>query len=284
MRDRLIWVMSGLSLVLVMATAGTAIAVPATRHIASALWNLPDRLPAYPANSQIHFEPGAEDYARDVAALLPTALARVEAAHGRPFAYPVTIGLYATPEAYVAANVLASTAPVGVTSFGRVNLSPALEWRQHRRLPAILAHELSHAHIQGWIGTLADIRLPNWFKEGLAVMVSEGGGAEFVSEQEARTAIARGEYISIDDTQSLGTLMDGIRFERAPREATPSHRTVMAYRQAGMFVSYLHDVDTPGFDRMMNALLDRRPFSEAVTAGYHQDVQSLWQKFAQISN
>jgi hypothetical protein len=78
--------------------------------------------------------------------------------------------------------------------------------------------------------------------------------------------------------------MDGIQFERAPREATLSHRTVMAYRQAGMFVSYRHDIDTPSFDRMMNAILDRRPFAEAVAAAYHQDVQSLWQKFAEIAN
>jgi hypothetical protein len=109
----------------------------------------------------------------------------------------VTVGVYATPESYVAANVHASTAPVGVTSFGRVTLSPALEWRQHQRLPAIPTHELSHAHIQGWIGTLADIRLPNWFKEGLAIMVSEGGGAEFVTEREARAAIGRGESIPL---------------------------------------------------------------------------------------
>jgi hypothetical protein len=33
---------------------------------------------------------------------------------------------------------------------------------------------------------------------------------------------------------------------------------------------------------MMNAILDGRPFVEAVDAGYHQDVQSLWQKFATI--
>jgi hypothetical protein len=111
-------------------------------------------------------------------------------------------------------------------------------------------------------------------------MASGGGGAEFVSEREARAAIERGEHIAIEDTGSFSNLSE-ISFERAPARATPSHRTVMAYRQAGMFVSFLHDSDTPGFVRMMNAILDRRPFVEAVDAGYHQDVQSLWQKFAE---
>jgi len=277
MRRRIVWIIVGVPLALIVIAAGTAAAFPVARHIVSALWNLPDRLPSLPENSQVHFEPGAEDYASDVAALLPAAIARVEAAQGRPFAHPVTLGVYATPEAYAAANVLGSAQFVGVTSFGRVVLSPVLNWPQHRRLRAILTHELSHAHIEGWISANGFIRLPPWFKEGLAVMVSGGGGAEFVSEEEARAAIDRGERIAIDDT---GSMTLEVRFERAPK-GTPPHLTVMAYRQAGMFVSYLHDSDAPGFARMMNAILDRRPFVEAVAAGYQQDVHSLWQKYAQ---
>jgi hypothetical protein len=280
MRRRFIWIIVAVPLALITLAAGTAAALPAARHIVSAWWNTPDRLPALPENSQIHFESGAEDYARDVAALLPAAIAEVVAMQGRPFAHPVTVGVYATPEAYAAANASGSAGSVGVTAFGRVILWPTLNRPQHWRLRAILTHELSHAHISGWTSA-ADLRLPNWFKEGLAVMVSGGGGAEFVSEDEAHAAIERGETIAIDDTQSLSTLLAGIRYERAPPRATPSHRTVMAYRQAGMFVSWLHESDTPGFARMMNAILDERPFADAVDTGYHQDVQSLWQKFAQ---
>ena len=282
MRRRIVQMILLVPLALIAVAAGTAAAVPAARHIVSALWNLPDRLPSLAENGQIHFESGAEDYARAVAALLPESIARIEAAHGRPFARPVIIGVYATPEAYMAANGRGSMAPVGVTIAGRVNLSPSLYSKQRRRLPAILTHELSHAHIQGWAST-AELRLPNWFKEGLAVMVSGGGGAEFVSEQEARAAIERGQHIAIDDTQSVMTLLAGIRYERSPLGAGPSHLTVMAYRQAGMFVAYLHDSDAPGYARMMNAILDGRPFGEAVASGYHQDVHSLWQKFAQGS-
>ena len=280
MGRRTVWIIAAVALI--MLAAGTAVALPVARHIASALWNLPDRLPALPENTQIHFEPGADNYARDVSALLPAAIAKIEAAQGRPFGHPVTVGVYVTPEAYAAANPSGVTGAVGVAAFGRVILSPTLNGPQVRRLPAILTHELSHAHLQSWISAYAWVRLPNWFKEGLAVMASGGGGAEFVSEREARAAIERGEQIAIEDTGSFSNLSE-ISFARAPARVTPSHRTVMAYRQAGMFVSFLHDSDTPGFARMMNAILDRRPFVEAVDAGYHQDVQSLWQKFAQAS-
>ena len=33
----------------------------------------------------------------------------------------------------------------------------------------------------------------------------------------------------------------------------------------------------------MSAILDGRAFAEAVTVGYHNDVRSLWQKFAQMN-
>jgi hypothetical protein len=283
MRRGIIWLMVGAPLTLVVVAAGAAAAVPTIRHLVSGLWNMPDHLPALPDNKLVHYQPGAEAYARDVAARLPDALARVETAHGRPFAHPVTVGVYATPEAYAAANGVGSVVPVGVTFFGRVNLSPKLFGPQHGRLPAILTHELSHAHIQGWIGGNAYMRLPNWFKEGLAVMVSRGGGAELVSEEDARAAILRGEHIAIDDAGSLKTLAD-IRFERVPAKTIPSwYPIVLAYRQAGMFVTYLRDLDERAFDRMMSAILDGRVFAEAVSVAYHDDVQHLWQKFAQIS-
>jgi hypothetical protein len=279
MRRRIVWTIVGVPLALIVIAAGTAAAVPAARYMVSGLLNLPDRLPAVAENSQVHYQPGAEDYAHDVSGLLPAALARIEAAQGRPFAHPVTLGVYATMDTYAAANTQGSTQFVGVTAFGRVYLSPVLNFPQHRRLRAILTHELSHAHLQGWISTSGFIHLPSWFREGLAVMVSDGGGAEFVSEEEARAAIARGEGIAIDDTGSLSTLQ--IRYEATSPQGTPSHLTVMAYRQAGMFVGYLHDTDAAGFSTMMNAILDGRPFVEAVDAGYHQDVHALWQKFAE---
>jgi hypothetical protein len=283
-RRRIFWMVIGVPLALIVIGTGAALSLPTVRHIISGLWNVPDRLPGLPDNSQVHYQPGAEDYAREVATLLPDAIKRVEAVHGRRFAHPVTVGAYATPEAFAVANGQGSDVPVGVTFAGRVNLSPKLFWPQRQRLPAILMHELSHAHLQGWIGANAYIHLPNWFKEGLAVMVSNGGGAELVSEEEARAAIQRGEQIVIDDTGSLQSLAE-VRFDRAPAKQTPSwYPVVLAYRQAGVFVNYLRESDRLAFERMMNAILDGRAFAEAVTVGYHDDVRSLWQKFKSSSD
>jgi hypothetical protein len=280
MRRRIVWVLIAVPLALIGIGAGAALSMPAIRHMISGYLNLPDQLPALAGNNLVHYEPGAEDFARDVAALLPAAIVRVETVHGRPFAHPVAVGAYATPEAFATANGLASTVPVGVTFAGRVVLSPKLFSPQHQRLPAILTHEMSHAHIQGWIGGLKYFRLPPWFKEGLAVIISEGGGAELVSERAARAAIERGEQIAIDDASSPQSTID-IRFAKPPEKQSPSwYPIVLAYRQAGMFVNYLRDSDGPAFDRMLSAILDGRSFAEAVDAGYHEDVRVLWRKFA----
>jgi hypothetical protein len=255
----------------------SAATVPAVRHIASGVWNSPDRLAASPENPQVHYERGGAEYAHAVAALLPGAIARVEAVQGRPFARPVTVGVYVSREAFAAGNGLGHSRAAGVTFFGHVTLSPILFSAQRQRLPAILTHEMSHAHLQSWVSALAYIHLPNWFKEGLAVMVSGGGGAEFVSEIEARDAMRHGDRIAIDSEGSWRNLT-GIKFEN-PSETPNGSRIMMGYRQAGLFVTFLHDRDSAGFTRMMTAVLDGHPFGAAVMAGYGRDLLTLWADF-----
>ena len=260
----------------------TAAALPIVRHTAWASWNSPGRLAALPDNPQVHYEDGAGEYARAVAALLPTAIAQVESAHGRPFAHPVTIGVFVSREVFDAANGLTNPGAVGVTFLGRVLLPPGLYWAQRQRLPAILTHELSHAHLQGWISQLTFFRLPNWFTEGLAVMVSSGGGAEGVSAAQARDAIRRGDHIAVESAGSVLNVGQGITFKIPQETPNSSSRTLMAYRQGGLFVTYLHDSNPVGFGRMMAAILDGRPFAEAVKIGYEADLGALWLEFTRV--
>jgi len=258
--------------------AGSAAAVPVLRHMASGWWNNPDALPALPQNPQVHYEDGASEYARIVARLMPAAIARVEAANGRPFAHPVTVGVYVSRANFAAANGTGFSGAVGVTFLGRVMLSPVLLSAQRNRLVAILTHELCHAHMHSWMSELTYLALPNWFKEGLAVMVSGGGGAEEVSEAQAREAILGDDHFAVDDH---GSLLDFVAIRMAHQPVIPdtSFRTVMAYRQSGMFTAFLRDSNPAAFARLMNALLDGRPFAEAVRASYGADLNALWDQF-----
>jgi hypothetical protein len=130
------------------------------------------------------------------------------------------------------------------------------------------------------MSALAFMRLPHWFKEGLAVMVSGGGGAEGVSEAQARDAIRRGDHIALESSASLLNF-DDIEFENPPVVPTSSFRIQMAYRQAGLFVSFLRGSSPAGFERMMDAIFQSRPFADAVTTGYAADLPTLWSRFAQ---
>jgi hypothetical protein len=279
MRYRIAKTIAAAAIGVVLLTAST---VPMVRHIASGWWNNPEAFPALPEDPRVHYESGGSEYARTVAGLLPTAMARVESIHGRPFGHSVSVGVYVSQETFVAATGTGSWRSVGYTFLGRVALSPVLFSSQSGRLAVMLTHELSHAHLRSWISQLSVMYLPQWFKEGLAVVVSDGGGAEGVSELQARDAIRRGDYIDIKSFSSLFNF-GVVRFAQPPEIPDTSFRIQMAYRQAGMFVTFLRETNPVGFARMMNAILDDRPFAEAVTAGYETDLQTLWLRFVQAA-
>jgi hypothetical protein len=159
-------------------------------------------------------------------------------------------------------------------------LSPVLWGEQRAQLRKILVHELSHAHLQGQLNFYAFGQIPSWFNEGLAVMVSNGGGAANVSEATARAAIREGDLINVRDTTSvLGFPFDPPQDrQRFPLNAIGQH---MIYRQAGMFVSYLHTHNPQAFARFMNALMDGTTFHVAFENAYRESVATAWQNFAE---
>jgi hypothetical protein len=257
------------------------VVAPEIGEFAVRWWNSPERLAASPENPQVHFEQGGTGYARAVAAVLPAAVAQVEAIHGRRFASPAAVGAYVSAKTFRAATGFGDPGPVAGTFFSQVMLSPVLFAAQRERLPLILTHELSHAHLQGWLSLLAYDRLPNWFHEGLGVMVSGGGGAESVSEAEAQKAIRGGDRIVIESETGENP---GITFEKPPEIPDTLPRIRMAYRQAGLFMTYLHERDAAGFTRMMAVVLDGGPLAEAMMAGYGTDVQALWSDFVRADD
>lgn len=271
---------------LLLTAGGVVAAIPTLRHFAVALAHDPGELSPVLGEERVRFEEGAEDCAFGVAALLPHAIALVEAAQGRPFRYDVTVGVYASPESYAAANGLGTPKPAGVSFLGRVTLSPALCGRNRDRMRAVLTHELSHAHLQGWLSPLAFVGLPSWFNEGLAAMVSGGGGAEGVSEQAAREAMAKGYAIAIADEGSLFNLTAVNFVKEPPHGSTFDDRLALgrlAYRQAAMFVSWLRDRDAGVFADFLQRIEDGEPFKTAFEEKFGARPAQLWQDFVSTS-
>lgn len=247
----------------------------------SALFHDPGALPALEQDGRIHYDAGARAYAEAVAKILPDAIAKVEAAQRRPFGKPFIIVAYADDAAYAAANGRSSTKPSGVTFFDRVALSPRLWREESERLENVLVHELSHEHLFSRLGALNYYRVPAWFLEGLAVMASDGGGAEGATAQEARRAIREGRAIETPDDPYL---LSNISLKPPPPRSADEDvrlRVHLAYRQAGLFVEYLRASNETAFKSLLDRLYAGERFKAAFEASYKSSVAENWSRFAE---
>lgn len=253
---------------------------PDLRLAARVAWNDPRLLPAFADDARVHYELESRACAEVVAEFAPRAIAQIESAHGRPFAQPPIVGVYASYETYANANAMDDPGIAAVTRGGAALLSPTLCGKERGRLEGVLTHELSHVHLSGW-RPLGAPRPPQWFTEGLAVMASNGGGAEGVSDEDAAQAIRDGYRVVLDERRWID--FAGLAFEREPpRDPAKdplTQRQRLAYRQAGMFVGWLRMRDETAFLQLLRALEAGKPFEGAFQLAYGESAPSLWRRF-----
>lgn len=253
---------------------------PQLRAALLAELNDPADLPALPSDGRIHFQPEARACAEAMAAALPAAVAKIEAEHGRPFARPPIVGVYDDFAAYARANGLGDDKVAGVSRAGRAVLSPSLCKSESWRLASVLTHELSHVHFFGWRPRTAP-RPPQWFTEGLAVLASDGGAAETVTDADAAQAIRDGHAIVLDD--SPWTNFRSIPFAAAPPCGPGcelrTFRQRLAYRQAALFIGWLRRSDPAAFSRLMRDLESSAPFDAAFRAAFREPPPARWRDF-----
>lgn len=263
------------------AALGVAVAMkPALRHSLVALLNDPADLPAFESDSRVRLEPGARECAVEVAKLLPGALATIEAEHGRAFAKAPIVAVYDSPENYARANGLGDERIAAVSRAGRAVLSPDLCRDSRERLQGVLTHELSHVHFFGWRSRVAK-RPPQWFTEGLAVLVSHGGAAEGVSDARAARAIRDGFRIVLDDSPWMD--FAAIGFEKEPKNDTAlsdyAFRQRLAFRQAAIFVGWLRDGNPSAFLDLLRRLERNDAFDAAFGEIYRSDAKTRWTEY-----
>ncbi len=277
---RVFRIVSSAALALAAATAASLAIRPDLRAALRAEINDPTHLPALESDARIHYEPQARACAERVAAILPGAMARIEAAHGRPFAKAPIIGVYDFFDAYARANGLGDAGIAGVSRAGRAILSPTLCRDESERLAGVLTHELSHVHFSGWRARNAP-RPPAWFTEGLAVMVSDGGGAEGVSDAQAAQAIRDGYAVVLDGRSWLDFAAIGFEKEPvAPRGADPlAFRQRLAFREAGLFLAAIRDQDAAAFIGLLRDLEMGQPFESAFHKAFGATPAERWRDF-----
>ncbi len=217
-------------------------------------------------DKRLLFEPGAEDQANKVASFLPAAIERVEEKQYRRFVEPVHAYVCASRESFkkhYGADVRA-----GVLT--KLFLSPRIFEYGDEIAKKYLTHELSHLHLQQQLGVYKMSRLPMWFKEGLATYVSNGGGANLISEKQAIESIRAGKYFVPNNA-------DGFIFKKTSSDFGLEPQ--MFYRQSMMFISYLATIDAPGFHQLLLSLESGEPLLTAVQTAYNKKLEDLWNGF-----
>lgn len=231
-----------------------------------------DRFVSLNTDPRILYEPGAASFALAAAPLFDAAVAAVETGHGAPFSQPVTLYLCESEASFT--RFSGSKGKGAVTT--KLFLSPAL-LHQPETISFYLTHELSHLHMQQRIGVRGMLRLPVWYKEGLATLVSCGGGALDVSDGQAESAMRAGRAFQPD---AGGSILTGLFF---PQYAATFHlENQMFYRQAMLFTRFLQTTDAQAFQMLLSAVESGQTFPGAFTAAYGSPLPALWQRFQKV--
>ncbi|HQT30158.1 MAG TPA: hypothetical protein PLE48_02470 [Thiobacillus sp.] len=231
-----------------------------------------DRFVPLKQDKRVWVEPGYEAYGARVAAVLPAAIAQVEAAHYLPFARSPRVYVCGTAACFKR-YVLTPKLSAAVVPDNRLILSPNLNNGEIQRLPALLVHELAHLHLGQRIGHYHS-SLPVWFHEGWASLTAKGGGAEYVTDAQTRQAIRAGHRVNLTLRDLPGT---------RHRAASSRLGVFEFYRQSMLLVGWLKAQGEARFRQFVLAVQNNTDFeiafwdvygkgSASTLAGYYDEV------------
>lgn len=227
------------------------------------------RFQALEADPRVRHEPGAETYAARVGPLLPEAVARVEAAHGLPFAAAPTVYVCGSDACFRDVVPEPSNLTAAVAYDNRLLLHPRLFDREPERLAPVLAHELSHLHLGQRIGHYSPA-VPVWFHEGLAAHAAGGGGADLITEEQAREAIRAGRHFRPGERHDAGERRDAAHWDLDMS---------LFYRQSQMLVEHLRARSEAAFRRLLLAIQRQSGFDAAFASAYGAGAEALAEEF-----
>jgi hypothetical protein len=220
------------------------------------------------ADFRVLVQPGAEAIAQRVVLALPQAIKQMQESQGALLDKPFKIYIFASEAEYSSRGACPPMSRACVFR-GYLSLSPRMAVEPDT-VPAILTHELSHVLLLQRMGMFKISRIPPWFAEGLAVMVSDGGGAEGVGQEEVTAAFKAGKHFTPDMASLPFTHKTAGHFNLPHR---------LFYRQAAMFVKHLKEQKAAEFEALMGRLHAGMAFQDAFGRSFSQPLETLWDEF-----
>lgn len=218
---------------------------------------------------RVFFEPGAEGFAREIAATLPTAVTTIEDTLSLPFRSTFRVYVPASHESFAQHTSQPATTPARGLALARdVWISPLVfSFRGKDTHERAVVHELTHLFIDQQVGWLHRVRsVPGWFQEGLTDWVS-GTGFDTASRAEVLAALRSGRRMVPDDTGA---------FPRPKAAADYGLTWPIFHGQSRMLIEHLHDGREEAFDGLVRSVLSGEPFGAAFEGQYGHTLAEEW--------
>lgn len=221
------------------------------------------------SDSRILYEDGAEQIAVEAALHIDNAMRAVESKQFGKFTEPITVYVFATAKRFSKFSGISIKAK-GASVNSEVFLSGILK-DVPEEVYGMIGHEMSHVQLSQNLGVISFNRtLPRWFREGLAIYVSAGGGAPRNYEQETIAMFVEGKHFV---PESSGTL-----FNRA-LNTTADIGPKIFYSQSGMFVKYLANENPQKFNDFLIGLQDGKQFEEQFRVSFDNNIENILSSF-----
>ena len=225
------------------------------------------------SNPDVRYVPGSQIMADRVAKALAHSREVVEQTHGAAFKHAPRVFVCNTDCFLTFVGPVSREAPATQSGDAVFMNDDVLRIREEQRgmpMEGFLTHELAHLLLYQRAGMLGYLRVPEWFKEGIAVVVSNGVGIQSCTPTEAAQVILAGNTF---DPGEGGSLF---------RSKGPSSYGLSAsvfYREAALFVEFLIEQNPMAFRSALTDVLDGRDFQASFTRAYDRSIASFWPKF-----
>lgn len=230
-----------------------------------------DQFAATVAKPSVRYLPGSQVLADRLAASLEQSMKTVELFHGATFTQ--------APKVFVCKTECVTTYAPGsnndpATQYGDavfMNEDLLLQREQQRGISpdGFLVHELAHLLLFQRAGVIAYLRVPSWFKEGVAVVASGGAGVS-ATPAEAAKSILDGKSFDPSEPGSM------FRNRTAPSYGLP---VSLFYREATLFVQFLKDQNPVAFNSALTAVANGADFQESFRLAYGRSIAAYWPAF-----
>jgi hypothetical protein len=222
----------------------------------------------------VRYVQGAESMALRLGKAMDNSLNTVERMHGKAFLEPPKV-FVCDADCFLRFSTLARDVPAAHFMDSIFMNDPELRRKERQfAMPpeSFLVHELTHLLFYQHVGAISYMRTPAWFREGWAVVVSDGAGAQACSREVAARHLLAGN--SFDPSEEGSLFLN----KTASSYGLPYP---VFYRQAAMFIEYLREVDPLAFQAALHDILDGEPFQNSFARAYSRVVASYWDPFKQ---